>query len=87
MNIQSERLIDTVTSGETAFLPHQQRMIAERRELKARLAKLQAFIPSHVFSDLAADEQDRLLRQAAIMGLYADVLSERIYAFLPKCDP
>ena len=87
MDIPSELLIDTVTASMRIFLPYQQRVIAERGQVKDRLTKLHAFICSEACMDLAAEERDRLARQAAIMGLYADVLSERIYAFLPKCDP
>jgi len=88
MNSRSEVLIDERTADASGFAPHQQRVIVERRELKDRLLKLRIFINnSPVFRTLSEDEQDRLGRQMLIMQLYLDVLSERVYSFLPRCDP
>lgn len=60
---------------------HQNRVIDEKLELDGKLSRLKGFILSDVFSNLPDDEKSRLIRQAAIMGKYSDVLGERIVAF------
>ena len=65
-----------------ALPPHQQRVIDEYNELRDRLTKLDAFILDNpVFLTLPEAEQGRLKRQSHAMGLYADILSERITHF------
>lgn len=67
---------------ESAFPPHQQRVIAEKVELDGKLDKLIRFIIAHdVFKTLDIKEQARLLRQARNMEGYSCVLGERIEAF------
>lgn len=61
--------------------PHQERVIAEKAELDARLKKLRAFIASDAFESLPIEEAQRLARQASIMLNYSAVLGERIAAF------
>ena len=67
----------------TAFQSRQQRLVAEKADLDARLSKLDAFIidnPS--FLALPDAERDRLSRQSKTMAIYSDLLGERITAFL-----
>lgn len=63
------------------MLPHQERVIAEKKELDERGNKLDQFILSEKFGTLPAAEQERMKRQLEIMGKYSEVLGERIAAF------
>lgn len=63
------------------MLPHQERVIAECRELEEKRKKLLEFIASEKFMTIPHGEALRLDRQSKIMGLYCDVLEERIVAF------
>jgi hypothetical protein len=60
---------------------YQQRVIDEKFDLDKKIEKLRDFITSEMFGELSFFEQRRLRRQAAIMGLYSDVLDERIVGF------
>ena len=70
-----------------ALEPHQRRVIDELRRLKEKRERLRVFIEGgsavNIFSGLPDDEKERLQRQYAIMGQYADILKERIDHF-PK---
>lgn len=61
--------------------PHQERVIAEKKELDERGDKLDQFILSDKFGTLPAAEQERMKRQLEIMAKYSEVLGERIAAF------
>ena len=62
--------------------PHQQRVLDERADLKAKHAKLSVFIHDNpVFLTLPEAEQQRLQRQEIAMGQYLEILDERIAAF------
>ena len=62
--------------------PHQQRVIEEKADLDAKIAKLADFIVfSPTYKSLGSDEKDRLNRQHAAMRAYSGVLRERIEAF------
>jgi len=64
------------------FLPHQQRVIDEKRELDEKAAKLSVFIDSNpMFGKLDPAEKERMKEQSAIMWKYSDILSQRIAAF------
>jgi hypothetical protein len=63
------------------MLPHQERVIAEKKELDERGNKLDQFILSDKFGTLPPAEQERMKRQLEIMGKYSEVLGERIAAF------
>lgn len=63
--------------------PHQQRVVDERKELIVRLQALQAFFDNPIYKQLDYAEQERLIKQAQAMGMYADVLTERIAVFAP----
>ena len=65
-----------------ALQPHQQRVVAERDELKDRLVKLDDFIEkSPVFQNVDPCEQGRLRLQRSSMSSYLMVLEERIEHF------
>jgi hypothetical protein len=62
--------------------PHQERVVAEERELDSKIEKLHVFIEdSPTFTGLPKTEQDRLRRQKFAMQIYRDILRERIAAF------
>ena len=63
--------------------PHKQRVIDERNELSAKLAKLIVFTNSDSFTEIVKDERerDRLIQQKSIMAQYLDILNRRIIAF------
>lgn len=61
--------------------PHQERVVAERAEVSAKVDRLDSFIRSDSFDMVPIDEQVRLARQLHIMMRYREVLDERIAAF------
>ena len=64
------------------YLPHQQRVVAERDELLIKCNALGRFILFNpAFSFLSKSEQDLLRKQRAIMEQYLDTLEARITAF------
>lgn len=68
--------------GVNAMHPHQERVVAEKKELDEKLEKLSNFIfKGDLFGTLDNKEQDRLRRQYTFMHGYSDVLGERITAF------
>ena len=60
---------------------HQERVVAEKKELDEKLQKLKDFIGKPMFQTLDSAEQGRLRRQAVMMYGYSDILAERIEAF------
>lgn len=67
---------------EEVMQPHQERVVAELKELTEKREKLAVFIGSSpTFGKLPADEQMRLRRQFDIMVSYEGVLQERIDHF------
>ncbi len=61
--------------------PHELRVHQEKLELDVKLAKLRMFIAGETYNSLSLAERKRLMRQAAHMAAYSDVLMERIEAF------
>jgi hypothetical protein len=61
--------------------PHQRRVLAEQQELQERLNKLEAFVETPIFAEIAVEEQYRLKRQFEAMTAYHNILCERIDAF------
>jgi hypothetical protein len=59
----------------------QARVLDEKDALLEKLEKLEKFITSDAFANLAHAERIRLDRQVKIMQLYDQVLYERINAF------
>jgi hypothetical protein len=64
------------------MLPYQERVIAERDELKEKIIKLADFIDGkdskRIFDTLPKDEQRRLYQQYGYMDNYFKCLEERI---------
>ena len=64
--------------------PHEDRVVAELKELTEKLVKLRQFITSSsIFRELPADEQARLKTQEFLMSVYWRLLGDRIENF-PK---
>jgi len=63
------------------YPPHQQRVLEEHQELKARIEKLRAFQSTPAHEGLDCLEKNRLYRQLTAMQTYANILAERIAAF------
>ena len=63
------------------MLPHQQRVVDEKRELDEKLAKLSSFVCTPIFASLDCRESERLQRQHDVMTEYSTILGERIAAF------
>jgi hypothetical protein len=64
--------------------PYQERVVAEKKELDEKLAKLKAFCfddGNKTFNTLSSEERNRLERQFDAMQVYAGILDERIAAF------
>lgn len=61
--------------------PHQKRVVDEKTDLDAKLAKLRLFFTGSIYPSLSEDERDRLQRQESAMHDYSEVLGERIAAF------
>ena len=61
---------------------YQLRVVEEKEVLNEKYDKLNFFMTTEKFKDeISAAEQKRLRRQLIYMGLYADVLAERIEKF------
>lgn len=61
--------------------PHQERVVAEKAELDARLDALNAFRDSTTYLRLTVPEQAHLTVQAFYMTGYSEMLAIRIKAF------
>ena len=61
--------------------PHQQRVVDEKSELDERRSKLLAFLNTDLFRSLDQAERDRLRTQHSVMGVYSEILHQRISAF------
>ena len=68
---------------EKTYLPHQQRVIEEKRELDEKLQKLTLFISSEKFCEIVRSEEERcrLVCQEEAMKYYSEILGARIAAF------
>ena len=64
--------------------PHQQRVVDEKNELDTKRDKLGEFFKMTVFFELPESEKDRLRTQYSIMGIYSEILGQRISAFPVK---
>lgn len=65
------------------MLPHQERLIEEKRDLEAKIEKLLAFILDANFDRVPSQEQWLLRQQYLIMKEYADILALRV-RLIPK---
>ena len=61
------------------LLPHQKRVVEEKRELDGRIKRLTAFLQN--VQDCPAAEQERLRAQLHHMEMYSGVLNERVQHF------
>lgn len=61
--------------------PHQERAVTEKAELDSKRTALLTFFTSDLFRELDQAEKDRLRTQHGVMGLYSDILHQRIAAF------
>ena len=64
-----------------ALLPHQIRVVAEKRELDERLQRLVVFMGTATFAELPEAERARMTRQRDVMTELSAVLGDRIDAF------
>ena len=69
------------TEPKADLLPHQQRVIEERRDLEERLSKLRAFIGTPLYDQQDKGEKLDLLNQACWMINYLACLDRRIARF------
>jgi hypothetical protein len=64
------------------MLPHQERVVQEKNELKEKVDNLGAFILDNpIYNSLEGEEQSRLNEQHYHMCFYLDILNERIKNF------
>jgi hypothetical protein len=63
------------------LLPHQQRVVEEKKELDDKLFRLRLFLASEKIVSVPQVELERLHRQLDAMQEYSNILSERIDAF------
>jgi hypothetical protein len=63
------------------MLPHQERVVVEKKELDEKLDKLKSFLEQPLFRSLPLDEQGRLHHQCDAMEDYSEILGARIEAF------
>ena len=61
--------------------PYQERVVAEKKDLDEKLAKLDLFCRTELFQLLPGPEQGRLSVQHSLMKKYSAVLGERIAEF------
>lgn len=73
--------IESEHTKEKAMQPHQERIVAEMKDLKEKLAKLETFIKGATFQTLPQAEKDRLNLQAMAMTIYSIILEQRIKSF------
>ena len=59
----------------------QQRVVSEKSDLDGKREKLLAFLNTDIFRGLPQAEKDRLRTQLSVMGVYSDILNQRIAAF------
>ena len=64
------------------MLPHEERVVAERKELDGKIMKLNTFIiESKIFQELLEDDKDLLESQRVVMEDYSNILRQRIERF------
>lgn len=63
------------------YLPHQQRVVDEKKELDTKLAALKGFFNTAIFTGLDQVNQDLLSSQEVAMEEYSQILAERIQLF------
>lgn len=64
------------------MLPYQERVVAERKQLNEKIAKLEAFVDGSTYIKLSEAEQDLLKQQLAAMRQYRYILALRVALWL-----
>jgi hypothetical protein len=67
--------------NESVNLSFQKRVIEEKADLDEKRRKLLAFSTTDAFRRLDQAEKDRLRTQHSVMGVYSEILHQRIAAF------
>ena len=75
------RLRTNARRAGTEMAPHQERVVEEKRELDAKIEKLEAFLLDPKFHDLDSCDQGLLFHQARAMKTYSHILADRIERF------
>lgn len=73
-------MLNTLTE-EFTMSTYQERVIEEKRELDEKRQKLLEFFNTDIFRGLTQAEKDRLRTQHSVMGVYSEILHQRISAF------
>lgn len=60
------------------LLPHQQRVVDERKELNERRRKLMDFMATPTYQELSQEEICLLVKQAKAMRQYSEILGARL---------
>jgi hypothetical protein len=68
------------------YLPHQQRVVDEHKDLQEKVVKLESFFYTDLFRTLDVAEQTRLRCQATFMQGYKKILEMRIDNFPKPAD-
>lgn len=61
--------------------PHQQRVVAESKQLEDRLNKLQIFLRTDLYAGLPEEDRELLKMQADAMALYLGIINTRVAKF------
>lgn len=67
--------------GQGMNKPHEERVLAEKKDLDEKRGKLSYFMHSDTFASLSAINQGLLMVQLAAMDGYSEALSRRIELF------
>lgn len=63
------------------MLPHQERVVVEKKELDEKLEKLKTFFDNPIYKSLNESERELLYKQSRFMQGYSDILGVRIANF------
>ncbi len=81
MRLSIDDVLRAFSEADTARPPHQKLVIREYVDLEEKLTKLGESFETSTFKSLGPAERSRRIQQYAAMGLYADILAERVMAF------
>lgn len=85
MSTENENVQNESENPYKGFQDHEMRVVVERAELLEKEAKLAYFISeSEIYQKLPLQEQHLQKKQLYFMGLYIEVLNERINMFASK---
>jgi hypothetical protein len=63
------------------MMPHQQRVVDEKKELDTKLTKLTEFMLTDTYKALGNKDKDLLVSQSIVMTTYGKILEQRIGLF------